>query len=97
MSRRISAEDIVWIQRALQGDRNAFDQLDRRYRPLLYARALSYLKDPLLAQEAAQDALIKGYTHLSDLETPDHFPGWMNSIVHNLCINQYRKGVRTIP
>ena len=90
-------EDADWVQRTLRGDPEAFDQLDRRYRPLLYGVALSYLRDPQLAQEVAQDALIRGYTHLDDLEAPDRFGGWLKAIVRNLCIDHRRREIRIIP
>ncbi|MCZ6635238.1 MAG: sigma factor, partial [bacterium] len=42
------------------------------------------------AQDIAQEAFLKAYGKLADLEKPDRFAGWLHTIVCNLCHDHLR-------
>ena len=49
-------EEIELVRKAKAGDTAAFAEIIRRYQNLVYATALPILKDPALAEDAAQEA-----------------------------------------
>ncbi len=65
---------------------------------MAYGCAYSIVGDFHLAQDIAQDAFVEAYRHLSDLRTPEAFPGWFRRIVLKCCDRTTRrKVVETVP
>lgn len=84
----LSDEEIV--QRVLEGDRESFGILFDRYYFLVFRLALTKLGDSEMAQDAAQDAFLRGYNHLDRLRDASSFGAWMAGITRNLCRNLRR-------
>jgi len=78
------------VQKVLKGDKEAFGVLFDRYYHLVYRIALMKLGDCDMAQDAAQEAFLKGYNHLDRLREPSSFASWMAGITKNLCRNLRR-------
>jgi RNA polymerase sigma-70 factor (ECF subfamily) len=88
-----ASTDADLVRATLAGDRNAFDQLVRRYQKQAIALAYQRLGNVDDAQEVTQDAFIKAFSQLSSLNTPEAFGGWLLRTVSNLALN-FRRGRR---
>jgi RNA polymerase sigma-70 factor (ECF subfamily) len=82
--------DAQLVERAVRGDRKAFDQLAQACCAPLLQYCLSYLRDYDLADEAAQLTLIQLHRKLQTLKEPQAFPSWMQRIARNQCIDLLR-------
>lgn len=71
------------IRRARQGDTAAFGEIIRRYQYIVYATALPIVKDPLLAEDVAQEAFVSAFRSLKQLRTESSFPPWLRKITRN--------------
>jgi RNA polymerase sigma factor (sigma-70 family) len=79
------------IQRAQQGDLDAFDFVIARFRDMAVAYAYSILGDFHLAEDVAQEAFIQAYRDLRKLRVPEAFPAWFRRIVFKYCDRITRK------
>jgi RNA polymerase sigma-70 factor (ECF subfamily) len=86
--------DGALVERALAGERAAFDILVRRYQRQAVAVSYRLLGSSHDALEVTQDAFLKAFTSLSTLQTPAAFGGWLMRIVSNLSLN-FRRGRKT--
>lgn len=79
------------IARVLQGDRNAFGMLIRRYSDPLYRHALGMTGSPDVAEDILQASFIKAYQHLGEVH--GRFDAWIFRIVANGC-KDWLKNIR---
>jgi len=76
------------IERAQMGDRAAFGELVVRFQGSVYAMALARVRDPLEAQELAQDVFVHAMRKLPQLRDPRCFAGWLRRITARMAINR---------
>ena len=76
---------ISLVQRAQQGDTEAFALLVERFQDMAYGYAYAFLNDFSLAQDVAQEAFIEAYLFLPDLRQPVAFPAWFKRILFKHC------------
>ncbi|HEY6362291.1 MAG TPA: sigma-70 family RNA polymerase sigma factor [Vicinamibacterales bacterium] len=69
------------VVRAQAGDVEAFGRLVRDTQTMVYAAARSVLQDSTLAEDAAQQAYLRAFRRLGDLQEPAAFTGWLRRIV----------------
>ena len=69
------------------GDRERYRELVDRHARRVYAVTWSRLGDPHLAEEAAQEAFIKGFRHLNYLRQGRKFASWITAIARNAATN----------
>jgi RNA polymerase sigma factor (sigma-70 family) len=69
------------VQRAQQGDLDAFAVLVARFQDMAHARAYAVLGDAHLAEDAAQEAFIDAYVSLPRLREAAAFATWFRRIV----------------
>ena len=86
--------DAQIIKIVLNGDRQAFASLVRRYEHSVRAVCLSVLRDHHNAADAAQDAFIKAYEQLPALRKPASFGPWLMKISRRCAINLGRRASR---
>lgn len=79
------------IARVLQGDRNGFGLLLRRYSDALYRHALGMTGSPDVAEDILQASFIKAYQHLGEVH--GRFDAWIFRIVANGC-KDWLKNIR---
>ncbi len=79
--------DLIAVEAIKKGDRQRYRELVERYEQRVYAVAWSRLGDADLAQEAAQEAFIKGYQHLGFLHQGGKFAAWITAIARNMAVN----------
>lgn len=82
---------------AKEGDNEAFSQLAKRYRSLLYAAAYSVLHSRDDAEDAAQEALCRIYVKLQTFNEQGSFGRWAYVIAKNAAIARLRSVSRETP
>ena len=81
-------EITVLVERAKTGDREAYGELVTRFQSSVYAMALSRVRDPLEAQELAQDVFVHAMRKLPQLRDARCFAGWLRRITARMAINR---------
>jgi RNA polymerase sigma-70 factor (ECF subfamily) len=89
-----AAQELAWVIAAKAGDRLAFGKLAQQYQRQCVAVALRLLGNAHDAAELVQDALIKAYRSLHQLQQAERFGPWLMRIVTNLALNFRRSRVR---
>ena len=75
------------VGRARRGDHDAFAQLVDPALARLDAAARLILRDPELARDAVQEALIRTWRDLPGLRDPDRFDAWLHRLTVNVCLD----------
>lgn len=84
------------VVRARAGDLEAYGRVVRATQPMAFAVAVSVLRDASLAEDAAQEAYLRAFRRLGDLDEPAAFPGWLRRIVITVALNIRRARRRTL-
>jgi RNA polymerase sigma-70 factor (ECF subfamily) len=79
------------VVRARGGDRDAFSELVARSIGPLTGLARLILRDEYAAQDAVQEACIKGWRSLPGLRDPDKFDAWMRKLLVRACFDATRR------
>ncbi|MEM8872701.1 MAG: sigma-70 family RNA polymerase sigma factor [Planctomycetota bacterium] len=86
-----AAADPVLVRKAADGDTVAFGQLADRNERAALSVAYAVLGDADLAADAVQDALLKAWRALPNLEAPAAFRGWLLRTVRNAAHDVHRR------
>jgi RNA polymerase sigma-70 factor (ECF subfamily) len=89
----------VLVERAQQGDRDAYEELARSSARRLFLVASRILRDNDAADDAVQQALVAIWRDLPLLSDPDRFEAWTYRIVVRYCRRETRRrwpGARVI-
>ncbi len=87
MTERMDAE---LVSATVEGDREAYATLVRRYASRIYAVCLAMLHDPDDSQDVAQEALLRGMTRIDTLRDGSQFATWITRIARNMCKDYWR-------
>jgi RNA polymerase sigma-70 factor (ECF subfamily) len=79
------------VERARRGDHDAFAGLVDPALARLDAAARLILRDPELARDAVQEALIRTWRDLPGLRDPDRFDAWLHRLTVNVCLDVARQ------
>jgi RNA polymerase sigma-70 factor, ECF subfamily len=79
------------VERASQGDHEAFGVLIGARLARLDTAARLILRDPELARDAVQEATLKAWKHLRGLREPDRFDAWLHRLTVNACLDLARR------
>ena len=82
------------IRSCQKGDRAAYAMLVERYYRGVFALCLGVLGNVHDAEDAAQEAMLKGLLRIRKLQKPDLFEWWILQIARNLCIDFIRRQKR---
>jgi len=82
------------LDRARNGDREAFGRLVRRHHRRVYAAALHILGNHSDADDATQEAFVRAYKGLSSFDGRADFFTWLYRIAVNTALNTLRGGKR---
>jgi RNA polymerase sigma-70 factor (ECF subfamily) len=80
--------DLVRAARA--GDVAAYGKLVQATQAMSMAVALDVLREPASAEDAVQEAYLRAYRSLQDLEDAAAFPGWLRRVVITVALNLRR-------
>lgn len=84
-------QERVWIEAALQGDRNAFGRLVEAYQGPVYNLTYRMLGDSHEAEDAAQETFLRAYRKLGSYDPGRKFSTWLLSIASHYCIDRLRR------
>lgn len=91
-------EESLIIQKAREGDMEAFSQLVGLYKKAVFNLCFRMLGDRDEAEDASQEAFIKIYKGLKSYNMQNKFSTWGLKIASNTCIDFIRKRkVQTVP
>jgi len=79
------------VDRARQGDHDAFAELAGAAISRLDAAAWLILRDPDQAKDAVQNALVRAWRDLPTLRDPDRFDAWLHRLLVRACIDEARR------
>ena len=78
------------VVRARAGDLDAFGHLVQATQTMVYAVSFSVLRDSVVAEDAAQQAYLRAFRRLGDLQDPAAFEGWLRRIAVTVSLNMRR-------
>ena len=81
----VETGDAGLVRRVLAGDARAYAALVARYRNRLGRYAFHMLGNAEDAEEALQDAFVRGYRSLHRCNGPERFGAWLYGILVNCC------------
>jgi RNA polymerase sigma-70 factor, ECF subfamily len=90
-------DDRDLVARARRGDTGAFEQLVRRYGSRVYRIALRILGDRAAADDAAQEAFITAWRHISEIRAEAAFRSWLLRITTSRAVDAARDRRHDIP
>jgi RNA polymerase sigma-70 factor (ECF subfamily) len=85
------ADEAELVERAKQGDREAFGQLAEACRPWLYGLCYRLLGDGGAAEDLVQESFLRAFRDLGQLRSPERFRGWLTRIAVNACRMELRR------
>ena len=86
--------DKFYIERCLDGHPDDFRYLVRRYQAVLLAHLAGKLGNRDIAEEAAQETLVRAYFGLGKLKKPDSYFSWLLGIATRVAKEQQRQEQR---
>lgn len=82
------------IRQVLEGDRELFGLLIRKYQKAIYSLAYSRTGSPEEAQDITQEVFLEAFDRLPSLRSPSKFCGWLRSIARNLTVHHLKRRLR---
>jgi RNA polymerase sigma-70 factor, ECF subfamily len=82
------------IQKAMDGNRAAFEELVRRTTRLVFARLYLDIGHVHRAEDLTQETFLLAYRSLHTLANPEGFRAWLLSIAHNVLVDAVRHDAR---
>ena len=73
------------------GDRDAFEEMIRRWYPPVYRTARSYCRDPEDAKEVTQEAFLAAYLKIHLFQGRSSLGNWLNRIAANTALMRLRE------
>jgi RNA polymerase sigma-70 factor (ECF subfamily) len=78
------------IQRCLNGDERAWEEIVRLHRRRVFNIAYKFVGRHDLAEDLTQDVFLKLFKSLNTFDRRANFQTWLVSVSRNLCIDHYR-------
>jgi RNA polymerase sigma-70 factor (ECF subfamily) len=79
------------IRRVQSGERERFYELVKPYERRVYAAAFAILRNEADAEDAAQEAILKGLQHIGQFRSEARFSTWLTQIAVNEALMRRRK------
>jgi RNA polymerase sigma-70 factor (ECF subfamily) len=86
----IADQDASLLERARQGDRQAFRRLVELHHRRIFNIAVRMLGDRAAAEDVVQETFLSAYEHLERFEGRARFSTWISAIAMNRCRNVMR-------
>src|SRR5229473_3756767 len=80
---QLPAKEAELIKSVCGGECEAFYELVRPYERMVYATAISVVKNPADAEEVAQEAVLKAFANLANFRAESKFSTWLLQITYN--------------
>jgi RNA polymerase sigma-70 factor (ECF subfamily) len=88
------SDDLALTKRAVGGERDAFEQVMRRYNRRLYRLARATLRDDAEAEDALQEAYLAAFRHIDRFRGEAALGTWLSRLVLNECLARLRRSNR---
>src|SRR5271165_1409078 len=88
---QLQTNEAQLIRRVCDGEREVFYELVRPYERMVYATAISIVKNPADAEEVAQEAVLKAFSKLASFRAESKFSTWLVQITYNEAKMKLRK------
>jgi len=88
---RLPASEAELLEKACGGEREAFYELVRPCEQMVYATAISVVKNSADAEEVAREAVLKAFAGLSSFRAEAKFSTWLLRITYNEARVKLRK------
>jgi RNA polymerase sigma factor (sigma-70 family) len=85
------------VRAGASGSETAWNELVRRYSPLVMAVTRTYQLTADDARDVSQTVWLRLVENLANLREPDALPGWLATTTQRECIRQLRQGRRMLP
>lgn len=86
--------DVELVRRAVAGDAGALERLFRRHYGMIYAFAQKICGDPVLAEDVAQDVVVKLMGSIRSFDGRCAFTSWLYRVVLTKALDHRRKEKR---
>ena len=86
-----NASDVALMARVARGEEVAFRQLSRRHLPAMLGLARRIMGNAADAEDVAQEAMLRVWTHAPRWQPLAAFRTWLTRIVVNLCLDRKRR------
>ncbi|MGE5166656.1 MAG: sigma-70 family RNA polymerase sigma factor, partial [Sphingobacteriales bacterium] len=83
--------DEALMARVARGDERAFRELARRHLPVMLGVARRILGSAAEAEDVAQEAMLRVWTHAPRWQPLALFRTWLSRVVVNLCLDRKRR------
>lgn len=87
----MAATDEELMERLIEGQQSALDQLLQRYKRSLYTFALRLVHRPSVADDVFQETFLRVYRKRKTFQKGARFRPWLFQICLNLCRDHHRK------
>jgi RNA polymerase sigma factor (sigma-70 family) len=85
------------VRASANGSEAAWNELVRRYTPLVMAVTRGYQLAAADAQDVSQTVWLRLVEHIAGLREPEALPGWLVTTAQRECGRQIRQGRRVLP
>lgn len=85
------ASDLALMARVARGDEAAYRLLSRRHVPAMLGLARRILGNAADAEDVAQEAMLRVWTHAPRWQPLAQFRTWLTRVVVNLCLDRKRR------
>lgn len=86
-----STTDIELIDKALAGERRAYEALVKRHQSYVFTLAARFTRTREDAEEIAQDSFLKAFRNLAGFQRQSKFSTWLYTIVYTTAMTHLRK------
>ncbi len=83
--------DNAAVRAVVQGNKEMFRVIVRRYNPQLYRVGMAYLRNHAQTEDAMQNAYLKAFTNLRRFRGTAAFATWLTRIMINECLMMLRR------
>ncbi len=90
-------DETLLVERAKRNDRDALEELFRANYPLLLGALVRMTGDAHVAEDAAQEAVLRAIVNLEKYEPRAKFSTWLITIALNTYRNMFRRRGRELP
>ncbi|MGX8850443.1 RNA polymerase sigma factor [Amedibacillus sp. YH-ame10] len=79
------------VNRLMEGDEHAFEEIYQHYRKLVFYMAITHLKSASEAEDIVQEVFVDVYKNINKIKTPQSLTIWVNKITYSRCMDALRK------
>lgn len=83
--------DLALVVLAKKADADAFSQLVRRHQHFVFNLAYRFMRDPLAAEDMAQEAFLKAFRLLNGFRGDCAFSTWLYRVTISVCLSELER------